>query len=46
MATFLLVELSTWPPNEDETLALFVGRGSLSHMFDTVLEQLVTCVSC
>ena len=39
VAAFLLIELSTWPPHEDETLALFVGRGSLSHVFDTVLDQ-------
>lgn len=39
VATFVLIELSTWPPHEDETLALFVGRGSLTHLFHTVLEQ-------
>jgi 4-amino-4-deoxy-L-arabinose transferase-like glycosyltransferase len=39
VAAFLLVQLSTWPPHEDETLALFVGQGSLSHLFDTVLGQ-------
>ena len=26
---FLLVQLTAWPPHEDETLALFVGRGSM-----------------
>jgi len=39
VAAFILIELSTWPPHEDETLALFVGRGSLSHLFHTVLDQ-------
>jgi len=39
VAAFVLIELSTWPPHEDETLALFVGRGSLSHLFHTVLDQ-------
>ena len=29
--------LRTWPPHEDETLALFVGRGSLPHVVSTVI---------
>lgn len=28
--------MRAWPPHEDETLALFVGRGSLPHMLATV----------
>src|SRR5688572_27510501 len=36
-ATFLAVQLDAWPPHEDETLALFIGRQSLGDMFDTVL---------
>jgi Dolichyl-phosphate-mannose-protein mannosyltransferase len=31
--------LRTWPPHEDETLALFVGRGSLPHVLDTVITE-------
>src|ERR671936_350957 len=37
--TFLLVQLSAWPPHEDETLALFVGRQSLGGLIHTVLGQ-------
>ena len=37
--TFLLVQLTAWPPHEDETLALFVGRQSLGRLFHTVLNQ-------
>jgi hypothetical protein len=29
-ATFFVVQLQAWPPHEDETLALFVGRDSFS----------------
>jgi hypothetical protein len=36
---FLLVQLTAWPPHEDETLALFVGRESLGRLFHTVLGQ-------
>jgi hypothetical protein len=39
VAAFVLLELTTWPPHEDETLALFVGRGSLPHLLHTVLDQ-------
>src|SRR4051812_19473381 len=31
--------LRTWPPHEDEALALFVGRDSLGHMFRTVVTE-------
>src|SRR5437588_2711003 len=31
--------LRTWPPHEDEGLALFVGRGSLVHMLHTVIAE-------
>src|SRR5438552_14868003 len=31
--------LRTWPPHEDEGLALFVGRGSLGHVLHTVIAQ-------
>src|SRR5215470_7551673 len=37
--TFLLVQLGAWPPHEDETLALFVGRQSFSGLIHTVLGQ-------
>ena len=36
---FLLVQLQAWPPHEDETLALFVGRESITGVLDTVLDQ-------
>ena len=36
---FLLVQLTAWPPHEDETLALFAGRKSFSGMLHTVLAQ-------
>jgi len=31
--------LGVWPPHEDEALALFVGRGSLGHVLETVVTQ-------
>jgi hypothetical protein len=34
---FLALQLDSWAPHEDETLALFVGRGSLHSLYDTVL---------
>jgi Dolichyl-phosphate-mannose-protein mannosyltransferase len=39
VGSFLLVQLTAWPPHEDETLALFVGRKSIPGLFDTVLDQ-------
>jgi hypothetical protein len=39
VAAFLLARLTAWPPHEDETLALFVGRDSLPGVLDTVLGQ-------
>jgi dolichyl-phosphate-mannose-protein mannosyltransferase len=36
---FLLVQLSGWPPHEDETLPLFVGRQSIGDLFNTVLGK-------
>ena len=36
---FLLVQLSGWPPHEDETLPLFVGRQSIADLFNTVLGK-------
>src|SRR4051812_6967487 len=33
---FLLARVTAWPPHEDETLALFVGRGSLPHVLSIV----------
>ena len=38
-AAFLLVQLSGWPPHEDETLPLFVGRQPLGDMFEIVLGK-------
>jgi Dolichyl-phosphate-mannose-protein mannosyltransferase len=39
VAAFLLLRLTAWPPHEDETLALFVGRESLSGLFETVQSE-------
>src|SRR2546425_7125853 len=39
LAAVLAVYLRTWPPHEDETLALFVGRGSLPHVLHTVIAE-------
>ena len=36
---FVLAQLHAWPPHEDETLALFVGRHSLGHLLDIVLGR-------
>jgi hypothetical protein len=37
VAAFVLVQLTAWPPHEDETLALFVGRSSVGDLFGIVL---------
>jgi hypothetical protein len=37
VAVFVVVLLHRWPPHEDEALVLFVGRGSLGELFETVL---------
>jgi hypothetical protein len=39
VGVFLIVQLTAWPPHEDETLALFVGRSSVGGLFDIVLGQ-------
>jgi Dolichyl-phosphate-mannose-protein mannosyltransferase len=39
LAAVLGVYLRTWPPHEDEALALFVGRGSLPHVLHTVVAE-------
>jgi hypothetical protein len=39
VAVFLLARLTAWPPHEDETLALFVGRKSLGGLFTTVQSE-------
>jgi hypothetical protein len=39
VATFLAVQLTAWPPHEDETLAIFVGRSSVGGLLDIVLGQ-------
>ena len=36
VAVFFIARLHAWPPHEDETLALFVGRDSLGGLFETV----------
>jgi len=38
-AGFLLHQLLAWPPHEDETLPLFVGRHPLGELFQVVLEE-------
>ena len=39
VAAFLFFRLSAWPPHEDETLALFTGRGSVQDLVHTVLGE-------
>jgi hypothetical protein len=39
VAGFLLARLTAWPPHEDETLALFVGRESLPDLLETVQRE-------
>jgi hypothetical protein len=39
VATFLFARLTAWPPHEDETLALFVGRQPVGRLLDIVLEE-------
>jgi hypothetical protein len=38
-AAFFLTRLTVWPPHEDETLALFAGRGSFGDLIRTVLGE-------
>jgi hypothetical protein len=38
-AAFLLHQLMAWPPHEDETLALFVGRDSLAGVVEHVTRE-------
>jgi len=39
LAAFFLASLTRWPPHEDETLALFVGRDSLGGLLHTVQAE-------
>jgi hypothetical protein len=39
VAVFLGSRLSAWPPHEDETLALFVGRDSLGGVVEHVTQE-------
>jgi hypothetical protein len=39
VAVFLFARLTVWPPHEDETLALFAGRGSFGELIRTVLGE-------
>src|SRR5262249_30276498 len=39
VALFVLLQLTAYPPHEDETLPLFVGRKSFVGVLDTVLGQ-------
>ena len=36
---FLFHQLLAWPPHEDETLPLFIGRHPLGELFQVVLEE-------
>jgi hypothetical protein len=36
---FFALRLTAWPPHEDETLALFVGRHPLDELFGVVLDE-------
>jgi hypothetical protein len=36
VAAFLVARLNAWPPHEDETLALFVGRNSIEDLLSIV----------
>jgi dolichyl-phosphate-mannose-protein mannosyltransferase len=36
---FFIAQLHSWPPHEDETLALFVGRDSLGGLLQTVFGE-------
>lgn len=38
-AAFLVHQLLAWPPHEDETLPLFIGRHPLGELFQVVLEE-------
>ena len=39
VGAFLALRLMAWPPHEDETLALYVGHGSLGDLADIVLGE-------
>ena len=39
VGAFVLARLYAWPPHEDETLALFVGRHSLTDLLEIVLGR-------
>lgn len=39
LTAVLAVYLNTWPPHEDEALAIFVARGSLPHVLHTVIAD-------
>jgi hypothetical protein len=39
VAAVVLARLTAWPPHEDETLALFVGRGSMRDILQIVLGE-------
>jgi hypothetical protein len=39
VAGFLSFGVTAWRPHEDETLALFAGRGSVTHLYDVVFRR-------
>lgn len=39
LGSFLLWHLHAWPPHEDETLAFFISRQPIGHVFDTVVGE-------
>lgn len=39
LATFLLFQMTVWPPHEDETLVFFVTQQPIGDVFNTVFEE-------
>ena len=39
LATFLLVQMTVWPPHEDETLVFFVTQQPIGEVFSTVFGE-------
>jgi 4-amino-4-deoxy-L-arabinose transferase-like glycosyltransferase len=39
LAAFLLVQLTAWPPHEDETLVFFLSRQPVGELLDAVSER-------
>jgi hypothetical protein len=39
LATFLLFQMTVWPPHEDETLVFFVTRQPIGDVFTTIVSE-------